>query len=312
MVIRVRGKVKDKDDGRAGLCETLAGQEQVRKEVASMLHSNVQSRLSACNVWLAKAERLLLPDAGSGPAKTPRGKSDDGVVRGVAFAEGMPASGLFVNGTSDGEMDDAEELDMVARIMEALALLHKVRAEVEQLRKEDVQRAVRRLYPTLISLGLRPALETLYHDVFQTDELEDETRSPAVEWHFTDEFRTWDRPDGDDGTVSARLELYRLTEGVLRALRAAQEMLTVGEGHGDGATLFLRIAFDVRDDAVHVSVRCGLGVEGPMPGHVMKFLSRSLPVRRFRAGGGTMLIGSDARGRFRVAASLPVRVSAGE
>src|SRR5690625_2837884 len=81
VAIRRNGGGRARTGGAVALCETLVEGEQGRNEAATMLHGNVQSRLSACNAWLAKAEKLLL--AGSSP--TPR--AEDG-------AEGVPGAGF--------------------------------------------------------------------------------------------------------------------------------------------------------------------------------------------------------------------------
>lgn len=81
-------------------------EEPIYEEVAAMLHGNVQSGLSACNVWLSMAEQLLV----------------------------------------DIDPDVAVPNEVAAeRILKALSLLYKVRGEVERLRKKEVQRAVERL-----------------------------------------------------------------------------------------------------------------------------------------------------------------------
>lgn len=288
MAVGVGRKLRGKRGrgGESALYETVAEEELLRKEVASMLHSSVQSRLSACNLWLAKAEELLL-NAPPPP-------------QAVLASTGGP---------KDLHRDGA---DVVERIVGALELLHKVRAEVEQLRKQDVQQAVRKLYPTLISLGLRPALEVLHNELAQGEQREGTAPAIAVRWRFTENFAKWDKPDEDDEAIAVRLELYRFIEGLLRAARAAADTLAASEAGNDPPDeppLVLRIDFDLRDGAIHTSGSCGLGDDGPAPEALTKFLAGSLPARRFRAAGGTMLVGSDARGRFQVVATLPAGIA---
>lgn len=262
--------------------QNVLSDEGVRKEVASLLHSHVQSRLSACNVWLAQAERLLLE--GSAPS--------------LSHPVGDDAR-------------EAELFDAAERIVEALELLHKVRSEVEQLRKQEVQRAVRRLYPTLISLGLRPALEALQEDLFKPGGQTNEPSGPSVQWDFTDRFVRVDGPDGDEAVLGARLELYRLIEALLRAARAADEPLaaTMPDLLDDAAEvkeprLHLQFQFDARADAFHLTAFGGCITGRPLPGEMLQFLAASLPYRRFRGAGGTLLVGADDGGRFRVQAAM--------
>lgn len=156
----------------------LAEQEELRREVASMLHGNVQSALSACNVWLAMAEQLLA-GAHAEAVETVFGVTfgdGGGKATGVAPLRSVPQSlsqimvpesaprygptrsAIDSLTKAESELSDAR---VTRRIVEAMSLLYKVRGEVERLRKAEVQRAVQTLYPTLINIGLRPALESL-------------------------------------------------------------------------------------------------------------------------------------------------------
>lgn len=249
--------------------EALAAEEQVRKEVAAMLHRNVQTRLSACNVWLSMAEKIL-----------------------VNLEEPTP----------DPELESVE-----GRIIQALALLHKVRGEVEQLRKADVQYAVQRLYPTLIGVGLRPALEGLQKTLGL-----DEGVPSTINWEFGDGFLRWDRPSGDEHVLFVRQEAYRLTEVILRTAQGAWRGSGDGPATGgerSGVPLHLDIRLDVADGVLHMSLRAR-GNRHWVEREILQFIIRALPRHRIVEAGGTLVVGSDDGDGLDVLATLPVTAQA--
>lgn len=279
-------------------CRPLSEQEQVRKEVASLLEGHVQSGLSVCDVWLSMAEQLLADVDAEGTT-----------------AEGNPAE----------------------RIMRALSLLYKVRGKVEQLRKTDVRRAARALYPTSISRGLRPAFVALTEALAEEEGggrgegkggfAQPERASsaeiasfcdgiavddaPAVEWMFGDRFRCWDGCSNDETVLYVRLEAYRLVEAVLRALRTVDKSLSsvptaAGAGRGVRPRPKVHIRLDVEDEClrVHVHLRSGRG--DAEDGTMFQLITKALPRDRFERAGGTLLVCSSAGDGLHVSASLPV------
>lgn len=98
------------------------------------------------------------------------------------------------------------------RATRAMELLSRVRAELDQLRKSDVRRLEHMLYPGLIHLGLRAALESWR---------EFDRRAVSCEFQFDESFAPGDGPTTDRRTIAVRLELYRLIEAVVDAWSAA-------------------------------------------------------------------------------------------
>lgn len=333
----------------------LADEEELRKQVASRLHGNVQTGLSACNVWLSMAEQLLagahteavegmfgVVSDGEQRSPTSAGPAA-GSPRPFGAAQSAPYFGVPSSAVAS-PTGEAQPLDerVTQRIVGALSLLYKVRGEVERLRTAEVPLAAETLYPALIHVGLRPALESLLdamrleytasdegalpadeHDEAVTlGELHAMARAisaprastvPTVTWLVDEPFVHWDKPSRDERLLNERLEAYRFLETVLRAAQAAYKVFYLSRAgaraHGDaddGQPPHLDVWLNVGDGCLHILVHVE-GRYGPeVDDQVVGFILQALPRQRVERAGGELSVTAAIRGGLQIAASLPV------
>lgn len=325
----------------------LAEQEELRKEVADMLDGNVQTGLSACNVWLTMAEQLLagahteaveamLGVAPNSEQRSAHGERNRAPSRPPLVAAQSAPRFRAASAVAPSQTD-VERLDerVTQRIVGALSLLYKVRGEVERLRKSGVQRAVDRLYPTLINVGLRPALQALVDamrlecrggdDHPQPTAVQDEGEPgqthaegtaisphrsptvPTVTWLVDEPFAQWDQPSGDEQLLKVRLEAYRLLETVLRATQAAYKVFCLTRaGTKTYRPPHLDAWLNVGDDRLHILVHVQGSYGAAVDEKFLGFVLQALPRQQVEQTGGKLAVTSAIRGGLQIAASLPV------
>lgn len=216
--------------------------ERLRKEVADLLHGSVQSRLSACVLWLKMCEDHLNGVQEEGTSKIDIGKES-------AAKEGTTKERVNRDSAAkEGPAKEraAKEVHDTSMILQSL---ERVRLELSLLLKGDVQRAIQALYPTLIGIGLRPALESWRQS---------QVRFLDITIEADPGFNRWDLPSNDDeNAVQTRLELFRLIERLVELLQVPQQKQDAQSD--DRPTVNILLGFNETEKELWVRLETTLG-----------------------------------------------------
>lgn len=163
----------------------------------------------------------------------------------------------------------------------AVELIRKARHEVERLHQTEVPRAVYMLYPLLIGVGLRPAVDGFVANVARSRN----ARFP-LEISASDAFVAWDRPTSDPSLIRTRLEMYRILEAVFRLL--------VKNAAAGTVNVRLHFDIDIDEDRLVAEVRFESGSK-KTGADANRFLAaafadfqQTTPAERFAQTGGNL------------------------
>lgn len=144
-------------------------------------------------------------------------------------------------------LGDAEQLT-TTNPAAAAELIAECRQMIDRVREQDVRGVSHLLHPSIIQVGLLPALQTLAHTY------EDRLH---VNIHTDGVIEKWDDPGDNQIPDGVRLSIYRVVE----------EALSNAHHHGQASNVQIRLS--VHKHGVHVAVEddgLGLGVEQIHPG----------------------------------------------
>lgn len=199
--------------------------------------------------------------------------------------------------TSDEESGGID----AAAAAKAAPFIRKARQELERLHKTDVPRAVHMLYPLVIGVGLRPAVESLVTRLAgsQSGCVPAEQPLFAVEVSAGDAFVACDRPTADPSIVHTRLEMYRMLEAMFHLL--------VESGEAEAVSVLLHLDFDADRLVSEMRVRPeGDGADAIRLSTVLADFDRAVPVERFGRAGGTLERIAASGDVFSLRVSLPL------
>lgn len=251
---------------------------------------SVESGLSACDVWLSMAENLLVN----------------------AHQEAVDA--LFnvrkFHNEKNGYVAQATSLDerLANRIVEAMALLYKVRGEVERLRQAEIRRSAESVSLHLMRAGLRSALQKLLYA-----QNEPFVSFPTVELLFTDRFAAQDEPTDDEGLLRARREVYHLLKTLLQAAGACYQVFYLSRtdeeyrfasNEQSSLPIRLNVWLDAEDNCLRSVVHVSIEGEASHKDKIIRFLLRMLSAGQFEKNGGRLQVTTRPHDGIQIAATF--------